>query len=379
MTTYRKARPEDRAQYLDFINMVFSMAHRPHDFSKLLPKVYGPGRPTDALQNIAVDEAGRVRGLVAVLPGELRVGDKVLRTGYVGSVSAHPFARGEGHMKALMKMAIEGAAADGADLMMLGGQRQRYEYFGFTPGGVEIRYTVDNANLRHALRGVDIAPYTFVSMQEADAALVDQAFALHEAQPVHMQRSREDFVVILESWLSKPHIVLKDGAFAGYLTASGDDKSFLEILLCDEALYGPVVKAWMEQRGVRGLEIPAAAYNLALNRVLSSFAEIAEIGMGQLLRVLNFPKVVAALLPLSGAVQPLADGALSLWIDGKPQTIAVKGGEASVTEEAPEAAPHLTALTAQNLLFSPLGAYLGISAPAGWLPLLLYMHSPDNF
>ena len=157
MTTYRKARPEDRAQYLDFINMVFSMAHRPHDFSKLLPKVYGPGRPTDTLQNIAVADAGRVRGPVAVLPGALRGGDKALCTGYVGSVSAHPFARGEGHMKALMKMAIEGAAADGADLMMLGGQRQRYEYFGFTPGGVEIRYTVDQANLRHALRGVETA------------------------------------------------------------------------------------------------------------------------------------------------------------------------------------------------------------------------------
>ena len=65
--TYRKATEADRDRYIDLANLVFSMAHRPHDFKQLLPKVYGDGRETAHMQNIALDDAGNVRGLVAVV------------------------------------------------------------------------------------------------------------------------------------------------------------------------------------------------------------------------------------------------------------------------------------------------------------------------
>lgn len=37
---YRIATPADREDAIDFANYVFSQAHRPHDFKKLLPKEY---------------------------------------------------------------------------------------------------------------------------------------------------------------------------------------------------------------------------------------------------------------------------------------------------------------------------------------------------
>ena len=379
MITYRKARPEDRRKYIDFANMVFSMNWAPHNFKTLLPKVYGDGRATDDMQNISVDENGDVRGLIAVMPDEMRVLDRTLRTGYVGTVSVHPFSRGEGHMKALMKMAIEGAQKDGIDLMMLGGQRQRYEYFGFTPGGVAVHHRVIAANVRHALKNEDASGIRFVPMTEADEALIDQAFALHEKQPLRMVRSRADFVTILQSWYAVPFIVLENDAFAGYLVAARDMKAFAEFKLCDTKRYRAVVKAWTQQKDAHPLEIVAAGCDVELNRALGSFAEESRIEAAEQLHVLNWPNVLRALLPLSACISPLADGVLSLWIDEKPLTLTVKNGVIEVTENAPEDAPHWTGNEAQRRLFSPLAAYDGPIAPAGWLPLKLYMASPDHF
>ena len=379
MTIYRKGTPADREQYLDFANMVFSMGHVPHDFKALLPKVYGDGKPTDEMHNLAVDDQGRVRGVVAVLPGELTVLGETLKTGYLGTVSVHPYSRSEGHMKALMKMAIERTAADGADLMMLGGQRQRYEYFGFTPGGVQLRYRVGASNVRHALRDVDPSGIEFAPMESADETLVDAAYALHQAQPVRAARSREGFVEILRSWLCKPYIVLDGGAFAGYLVAGSGLDGWDELKLTDAELLPRALKAWKERFAPRMLTILVPAYDLPVNRFLSAIAEDASVEAAQQLLVFNFPKVIRAFLPLAGTIRPLADGELSMYIDGAPLTISVRGGQVSVEETAPADAPRYTARQAQEMFFAPLSLYLGYTAPEGWLPLPLYLTHADCF
>ena len=49
MTEYRLAKPEEWEDCIELANYVFSMAHRPHDFEQLIPRVYqaGPGNGTD--------------------------------------------------------------------------------------------------------------------------------------------------------------------------------------------------------------------------------------------------------------------------------------------------------------------------------------------
>ena len=60
---------------------------------------------------------------------------ETLRVGCVGTVSVHLYSRGEGHMKILMAMMMDDARAKGCDLLMLGGARKRYNYFGFEQAG----------------------------------------------------------------------------------------------------------------------------------------------------------------------------------------------------------------------------------------------------
>ena len=82
MTEYRFARPEEEPEVLDFINAVFSQAARPHDFAKLIPKVYAhPGFA--GLHAVAVED-GRIRGAIAMLPMTVHAGENTLKAGYIG-------------------------------------------------------------------------------------------------------------------------------------------------------------------------------------------------------------------------------------------------------------------------------------------------------
>ena len=99
MTEYRVARPEEQAALTFFGSMVFSMDGEKTDFETLIPKEYAKERSCAEHHLLAVNEQG-IRGMIATLPGVMRVGKLELKTGYVGTVSVHPQARGEGHEKA---------------------------------------------------------------------------------------------------------------------------------------------------------------------------------------------------------------------------------------------------------------------------------------
>ena len=135
--TFRKAHPEEHDACIDLVNYVFNHDHCPHDFEKMIPRVYGPGKNAAELHRVAVDGTGRLWAAIACLPESLTVCGHELRAGFIGSVSVHPRARGEGFMKRLMADWDE-ELRESCDLAVLSGQRQRYEYFGYTSGGLKL-------------------------------------------------------------------------------------------------------------------------------------------------------------------------------------------------------------------------------------------------
>jgi len=110
----------------------------------------------------------------------------------VGSVSVHPKARGEGHMKRLLGdwiTDLEGTC----DLLALDGQRQRYAYFGFTPGSEKYTFYLDVANVRHTWKNGELSAYTFAPLfpenGEADEEAAAFAKKLNEEKPENVRRA----------------------------------------------------------------------------------------------------------------------------------------------------------------------------------------------
>ena len=376
MTDYRFARPEEEEEILDLINAVFSQKARPHDFARLIPKVYA--HPGFSRFHAVAEVDGRIRGTVAMLPIDVQMGrdGNTLRGGYIGSVAVHPRFEKRGLMRALMSMQAEHARRTGLDFMALGGQRQRYNYHGFEKAGLGLHFSVNTANVRHALK--DVAPAELAPLSGPDDPCLDTLYALYEAQPARCQRSRELFYDTLCTYNSTPWAIRdQDGNPAGYFVAMDDE--ITELVLRDEALLPQVIRAWMENRPRCAVTCPG--WHLERAAALNVFAEGSEISNYQMLRVLNWENTLNAALSFRRQFVPLPEGRRVIRVEGAGTwALEVTEGQTRVSSTEDTPALSLSEKQAAALFFSPL-SMLTVRDPLlrCWLPLPLEIPVADHF
>ncbi|MBD3922527.1 GNAT family N-acetyltransferase [Paenibacillus sp. PR3] len=373
MAEYRRAQPEERETYIDFANYVFGI-----DFEALLPKVYGEGIDSSSLHMAAVDEQGRMRALVAVLPELLQVGDNKLQTGYLGTVSVHPRARGEGHMKVLMNHWLETLRADSYDMIVLAGQRQRYEYFGFTVGGLKVKHTVTQTNIRHALKEASPDGLSFCPLFEVDGA-VSFANKLNMARPAYVEREEQLLPLTLKTFRLNPIGVLEGGELIGYLLVNHEGNEISEIAMEHQDDIVRTIKAYMVKRSVERVTIYSPEYDTALNRRLGEFAEDYAIETSDMYNILDFANVLQAYLTLQHRTIGLVTGQFSAIMDGQPVTARVDENGVTVERTAKSDAVILNKQQAQKLLLTQHSRYMEVGAPQGWFPLPLFWYKTDKF
>ncbi len=345
-TIYTVGVPGEMPEIIDFINYVFSQAKRPHDFKTLLPKVYGDNAPEGQEQfHFLAKQEGKIVGCVACRPTVLRFGDATLRCGYIGSVSVHKYHRGEGHMKKLMAMALEDAHAKGYDMLILGGQRQRYGYFGFEPAGTVLNFYFTKTNARHVFQQSRKNRLCIRPMTEEDASCAN---TLWQKQIVSSPRETRTFLNDLSSWEQTPVCFIAGEEFAGYMAGS-------ELILREESLLPEALEALMQQRSEYDLRLTAGLHEKQRIAYLSRVCESVHLGSKAMISVLNWPRVLAALLEFKHRyVCPVADGAFSLAIEGDGNfSVKVENGCAEIVKLAavPQDAAELSHNEAQRLFF----------------------------
>lgn len=380
---YCIAEPADRERMVDFANYVFSQAHRPHDFKTLLPKVYADDAPETAIHYIACREDGAIRAMVANLPVRLRFGDAALQAGMIGTVSVHPYARGEGHMKRLMQMMLDDARARKLDLLVLGGMRQRYGYFGFESGGAAAAYDITETNVRRGLADVNADGIVFQEIASEDCEGFDFAWRLANARRIGGERPKADFLRIMRSWDSHLRLIARDGRPIGY--AMGDSaKKRLEGQVCELGLASesdlyPVLKALFAQDGVGSVTLIAGPHEVERAELLGRIAEHVQIVSHERICVLNWQRVLAATLAAKAEYARLSDGEVALQIGEETLLMKVENGRASVsaTNRTPDRV--LEEKEAVRTLFGVENALFGDSLFKNWLPLPLYFSPADTF
>lgn len=377
MMEYRHAREAERSTYLPFADMVFSEPDDPMDFASLLPKVYGADRPTAHLQRIAIDEDLGIRGLVAMLPGQMHVQNTVLHTGFIGTVSVHPEARGEGHMKQLMHMVIDEMKESGVDIAFLSGQRQRYEYFGFVPGGVCCSFRINRNNIRHALSGVDASELRFSPLHAGSPA--EQAcIAFQQTLPCWFDRSDPNFTTVCRSFKGQPFVITQKESVVGWIICNEKGTVISEIVTQPPAQMDAVLKAWLNHRAIDEITLRLPESQWAHVTHLRTWAEETWLSHSVNTRIFHYAKVVKTLLKLKTSYQVLQDGRLSLSCEGEAFTITVKDNQVTV-EAGAEDPIVLDELSANRLLTAPFPYDGKPQAPLGWFPLPIYVGQADEF
>lgn len=137
MEEVRVATAADFGELMDFIDRVF----RPGQKGKRIvqrqyPHLYRSEKGYIS-RHLVLRDSGEIIGQMAIHPLELRLEQGlVLRAGGIGTVATHPERRGEGVMGRLLQEGIRIMRQRAYDLSILGGDRQRYGWFGWENAGI---------------------------------------------------------------------------------------------------------------------------------------------------------------------------------------------------------------------------------------------------
>lgn len=393
---YVRGTREDMSELVDFANMVFSMSSGGIDFERLLPKAYSEERNMLATHHL-IKEEGHIKALIDVLPIELRLEEDSLKAGYIGTVSVHPKARGRKYMITLMEQAEKQAREDGLDMLILDGNRHRYQHYGFEKAGMKYCFNITGDSIRHCCQTLrqEEREYRFVLLEETDTAWIDKAFSLFQKRTV-TTRTREDFFLCLSSWEADTYAVLAGEEYVGYLNVSADERNIFEFETVDVKELAYIIKAFMEETGRDELGMHVAIDEPQKIDQLDLMADYYTVNTSHQIKILNHTKVLRFLLKWKRAVYEdknvMQEGS---WVIGirsveteeqsnylleyKNETVAVSrtDSQADIVLEEKELVKTLTTSYYYHTCQKPDNPLQ--KAPKGWFPLPFFLSEADAF
>jgi len=320
-----------------------------------------------------VRENKKIKALVGAYPVSMEIfcgqeGTMSLPGRGIGAVSVHPYSRSLGYMKTLMHTAIEDMKRDGIVFSYLQGQRQRYEYYGYTSAGCTVIFNCTETNITHTMGRQWNTSLTLEKVKADDTALLDQIHILHEAKSFRMHRSRNKLFDILSSWKTDIYSINDNGRFFGYFINKNNDSKnnscITEIQLLNFSRLPEVMGLFFRSQNEMGLENTAEIYTgsheLEKITVLSGFAENYLRIPSCKFSVFNFPRLTDALVKFKAASGKIREGSFVLQIEEKEMRSKIRlfagkdGAGAVETDEQPVLS--MNSLEAIQFLLSPLAA-----------------------
>jgi predicted N-acetyltransferase YhbS len=384
--TYRGRTPkEDYAQLISFLDTVFFTYDPPEtkrDFLNLLPKLYKP-EYDPCYNNFIVKEGDEIKGAVGLYYDELMAGGVKLRCGGIGNVAVAEDSRSKGYMIECMNMAMEDMKLSGADYGLLGGQRQRYGYFGFEPAGVSYNFNVNKSNIRHCFGKDAKSGLEVKEVKPGDSrtlALIDEILRKEPFYTIHPPEAMYD---ILCSWRRKPYAAFSGEEFKGFFTRNYEGR-VADFKAASAGDIEKTVLAAFEFLQNDNNQFSVPAFDTAAIDRFTQFAEGWSLHHSKSYVVINFENTVRVLLNVRAASGPINDGELSLYIRGwagdEKITLRVKNGEAEVSTAKGEVDLEISHHEAIRFLFSLSSSHRrNMTNPAAqWFPLPLYSYDFDT-
>lgn len=168
MIEIRTLRVEEFEKLMRFIERAFG--HSVGFFQRVYPHLY---RPTPGACDWAyvIEEEGEILSHVGLYPIEVVTAGVALKVGGIGAVATAPEARGHGYMTALLQHAIAEMRRLDYPVAWLGGDRQRYNTFGWENAAPAYHLTFSRRSLNWA--DVTPTPVEEVPPWEAEAAIAE--------------------------------------------------------------------------------------------------------------------------------------------------------------------------------------------------------------
>ncbi len=376
---------EDEKELLEVLDDVFFSEDdeaTKRNFLELLPslykKQYNPG-----YNNVIIKEDGEIKAAIGCYPREVTAAGRKLKVMGIGNVAVAKDSRRKGYMIELMDLAVDIMKNEDYDYSLLGGDRQRYGYFGYEPIGSAQRFSIDRNNINH-VAGKDFeTTFTAKEVTEADTETVGKILELYKSLPYYMNRTRENCLDVLRSWRSVPYAAFENGEFKGYFAVQKFG-GLLEIKAVNVEDTISLILCAMKIIGSESVSFTVPVFDTEFCDYMIKICSGASISPADMINVFNFKKFIEAFLAIKAQRMNLCSGTLNILIHGYKRdeklAITVDGKNVTVTET--EAKPdveleHHRAIDMLGGMFSKERNSLPAYAQ-GWFPLDFFAYGQDN-
>jgi len=381
---YGRGKDEDNKKLIAFLNEVFFCEEGDdREFLQLLPKVY-KDKYRPAYNNFVVqDENGEFRSAVGNFYNDMIIGGEAVKTCCIGNVAVGKDYRRMGYMKELMAMSVEDMKQNGVDMAYLGGQRQRYGYFGFESSGIRYTFRFNRQTVRHALHD-EPSGLTLEPLDENDYDTIKKIAPLNDRLPVHSIRPIENYCDVLKSWNAEPYVLKENGNFVGYLVFSHEDNGVQEFDVISPEYYPKAVLCAFENTEQYTLCFSAAPFETEKVKFFTENGECLEIGGCESVLIYNFEKVMRAFLKAEASYKKLCNGEFTVLIHGvngdESLKISVSNNEARVEKFDGQAEYEFGHHAATRAFFSNYTSDRDILPPEvqQWFPLPSSLSGSDT-
>lgn len=375
----RKLCAEDYDELLSVLNTTFTRQNkREMNFLVELPRMWE--RSDEYMsKHIGLFEDGKLCATVGVYPLPVRICGEELLFATTGNVATLPEYEGRGYFSTLFPLAMQELERGGYDMARLGGQRQRYERFGFIDAGQLYRCILTEANRRKCLGEPDSA-ITFSPFLREDIEALSFARILSNEKPFHVERegndSERDVFRCLHNKHCKAYVARKNGTCIGYVCATKEGKKIHELRARDCSDFMAIVCAWQAYVGDT-VDIPVSPDMQEELASLRACAQDVTLIAPTMFRAVRWERVCNALMKLSHTMRELPKGELILKVKGYGvlRLFVNENGVGCELADGEEPMLSLGWQDASNLLFGPFApTLLGEPLPLFchvWFPLPL--------
>ncbi|MGL4623935.1 MAG: GNAT family N-acetyltransferase [Culicoidibacterales bacterium] len=370
MKNIRTATFADYHSIIHFANTVFG-----EDFPTLLPKLYQQ-HPEYAQHHLLLENDNAINALLGAFPLTFSIGNQDLHCVGIGTVCVHPDARHRGYMSQLFDYLMPELQKLAIDVAFLGGQRQRYEPWGFTPSGTTYSFQLTIDNARHAQEPLFQGSFRLATKDDHFFA---QALQLYNQHDFALNRTQQTFWEISQTWQNQLTWIFDEhNNWLGYCISNPEKTSICECYLLDNQNLLAIYYAWSQHYQLSTLEVTQGPSDDGSFQALTTACEKLQITTNTNFAILNFPRVIQATLQAKAAKTPLLSGRVTIQIgNDTPVAIEIAQGVVTVSPTA-TAEVHLTQCEATRLLFSPEAVQIEHPLLRSWAPLPLFISPSDN-
>ena len=375
----RRLTADDYDQLVLLLNEVFTRHNgKKQDFEKMLPKmcVRDDGHMG---KHFGVFEETELVACIGVYPLDGVVAGEKLRFATMGNIATHWEHTGKGYMSKLIDVALEELRNLGVDAARLGGNRFRYNRYGFESCGQALYFTFNPNTL--AARFPDTGEIAFIKIDRQDTEALKFCCGLYNANAIAVTRDVADCYQVMTAWEHTPYLCLQAGEPVGYLCADGSGMDVAEVFGVDLGRFTDILCQWQKQKQT-AVCFALQPHMTEYIRRFSAISDVMKVQSPSHFKICNWEKVITAFLKLKASYRVLQEGELILEIaDYGKVRIFVEGK--NVGCEKTDLAPQLTltSLEASRFLFGPLSP--GDTAEANplaenWFPLPLSWNGQDR-